>query len=272
MKDIQFADVRNYKIAYEYRKNPEPKAVVIMVHGMGEHCWRYDHVVDMFHAGGYSTLRFDLPGHGRSSGKRGHIRRYEEMLDTLDYFIEKSKEETKPQFIFAHSMGGNIALGYLLFRRPKLRGAIIASPWIALSFKPSFIKSFLATILSKIAPWMSKRNQIDLNALSQDVEVVKAYADDDLIHDHISPRLFVEMSRVATLIQLRAFRIKQNCLLYHGSDDGITAFWATKLVASKMKNARFIRYESGFHEMHNEPNKKEVFDNILSYMQDRLSA
>ena len=272
MKEIQFIEVGNYKIAFEECRIENPRASILMVHGMGEHCWRYDHVVKVFNDLGLDVIRFDLPGHGRSSGKRGSIKRYDEVLDCVSHFLKVLDSWGKPKFLFGHSMGGNIVLGTLLFRKPDLKGAIVASPWVALSFKPGFLKSFLATMASKIVPNLVRKNQIDLNSISKDEEVVRAYADDDLIHDHISPRLFVEMSRVATLIQLRAQRTVMPSLLYHGTEDQITAFWATKLIAGKMKNARFVRFESGFHEMHNEPNKEEVFAAIGQFIEERLSA
>ncbi|MGB0165268.1 MAG: lysophospholipase [Luteibaculum sp.] len=268
MDQLNYLRIAGYKIAFEEVKADKPIARIIMVHGLGEHCWRYSHVVKYFIQNGVSVIRFDLPGHGLSSGKRGHIKSYKDVLAPIHHFVNQPQD--LPTFIFGHSMGGNIVLGYLLLRQPQINGAIIASPWVALSFKPGFIKTVLAKIANRVLPSLIKKNDLSVYALSRDNEVVEAYEDDDLVHDWISPRLFVEMSKMATLIQLKARDINANTFLYHGKDDQITAHWATKLISEKMPNARFISYESGYHEMHNEPNKKEVFDNILSYIQERI--
>ncbi len=271
MEDKQEIKIGRYQIAYILEEVPQPKGLVVMVHGMGEHCWRYEHVANVFKGQGLNVLRFDLPGHGLSSGKRGHITAYKDVLAPIHYFLNHMNPEL-PKFLFGHSMGGNIVLGYLLFKQPKLAGAIIASPWVALAFKPGFLKTVLAKIANRIFPSLVKKNYLEVDSLSRDYDVVNSYEEDDLVHDWISPRLFVEMSKVATLIQLRCKEIKNPCMLYHGKEDAITAHWATKLISEKMEQAQFVSYDSGYHEMHNEPNKEEVFDNIRAFVDQRLAA
>ncbi|WP_170227003.1 alpha/beta hydrolase [Luteibaculum oceani] len=272
MKGINYIDIGPYKVAFEVKETANAKACILMVHGMGEHCWRYNHVVDYFVEQDLNVIRFDLPGHGLSSGKRGHIKSYDEVLDCVDYFLGLLNDYNVPSFLFGHSMGGNIVLGELMYRKPKLVGAIVASPWVALTFKMGFFKSLMATIASKLIPAATKKNALAPEILSKDIEVVNQYQSDSLVHDAVSPRLFVEMSRVATMVQLRASRIRTHTLLYHGSGDQLTAPWATKAVADAMPNSKFILYDSGYHEMHNEPNKKEVLENIGQFINERLAT
>lgn len=270
MKGINYVEIGTYNVAYEVVASKNAKASILMVHGMGEHCWRYNHVLEYFASQQLNVIRFDLPGHGLTSGKRGHIKSYDEVLDCVDYFLNHLKEFGVPRFLFGHSMGGNIVLGELMYRKPKLAGAIVASPWVALTFKMGFFKSLMATIASKLIPSATKKNALAPEILSKDIEVVNQYQSDSLVHDFVSPRLFVEMSRVATMVQLRASRIRTHTLLYHGSGDQLTAPWATKAVSDAMPNSQFILYDSGYHEMHNEPNKTEVLENIGQFIEERL--
>ena len=110
-----------------------------MVHGLGEHIQRYDHWAEMFKKEGIGFAGVDLPGHGRSDGRRGDIKSYkvlEEMIDILLKTTIRTFPGT-PVFIYGHSLGGGIVLDYLIRKNPGIKGAIVTSPWLRLSFEPS---------------------------------------------------------------------------------------------------------------------------------------
>jgi alpha-beta hydrolase superfamily lysophospholipase len=91
-----------------------PKAVVVLVHGLGEHINRYQHVADAFVKAGYAMQAFDLRGHGKSAGQRGHTPTYESLMDDIADFIADAQKRYPdlPVFFYGHSMGGNHVINY----------------------------------------------------------------------------------------------------------------------------------------------------------------
>ncbi len=118
------------------------KAVILFVHGIGEHVHRYDHWAALFNKEGIGFVGVDLPGHGRSDGKRGHIKSYALLEEMIDILL-KSCSQTFPGipiYIYGHSLGGGIVLDYILRRNPEVKGAIVTSPYLRLAFEPPKIK------------------------------------------------------------------------------------------------------------------------------------
>ena len=109
----------------------KPKAAIVLVHGHGEHVGRYEHVGAALTGGGYALLGFDLRGHGRSGGPRGHTPSYEAYMDDIAAFLAQAGERHPglPRFLYGHSLGGNLVLNYVLRRRPDLTGVIVTGPW-----------------------------------------------------------------------------------------------------------------------------------------------
>src|SRR5664280_2138450 len=70
-----------------------PKAIVIIVHGLCEHSGRYDYVADKFNAFGYSVYRFDNRGHGRSGGERGYVDDFNELIDDAEKIVDLAAQE-----------------------------------------------------------------------------------------------------------------------------------------------------------------------------------
>src|SRR5438067_2431459 len=110
---------------------PEPmRASVLLVHGMGEHSARYFHVAEHLVRRGYRVCALDLRGHGRSTGRRGDITRYEVLLDDLALAWERLlPADGAPSFLYGHSLGGQIALNFAVEKKPAVAGAVITSPW-----------------------------------------------------------------------------------------------------------------------------------------------
>ena len=103
------------------------KAVVVLVHGMGEHSGRYNHVAKKLTENDFSVVAFDHFGHGKTSGKRGHNPSFEAVLESVTKTIEKAKElfPNKPIFLYGHSMGGNVVVNYSIRIKHQIKGVIL---------------------------------------------------------------------------------------------------------------------------------------------------
>ncbi|MGE5406841.1 MAG: lysophospholipase [Methanosarcina sp.] len=247
------------------------KAVILMVHGIGEHIQRYSYWSDLFYAQNIAFAGVDLPGHGRSDGKRGKIRNYyilDEMIDVLLTTLNKTFPGV-PVYIYGHSLGGGIVLYYLLRKNPRIKGAIITSPSLKLAFQPAKAKLVLASVLKSLFPGLVQPSGLDVNALSHDPAIIEAYKNDPLVHDKVSVGLFMGTMTGASYSLAHAADLKVPTLLLHGSDDMICSPEGTREFASKAKMAELKIWEGGFHELHNETFKNEVFAYILNWINKR---
>ncbi|MGC1376508.1 MAG: lysophospholipase [Anaerolineales bacterium] len=247
----------------------QPKAVICLVHGLGEHVNRYNHVGEAFTAAGYVLQGFDLRGHGQSGGPRGHTPSYESLLNDISDFQADAKKRHPglPVFLYGHSMGGNQVINYALRYPDGLRGVIVTSPWLQLVSRPGAILSFLLKIISAIFPSFSQPNGLKLADISRDPKIVSAYAADPLVHDKISARLFTVMDANALGALERAATLKVPMLLMHGSADRISSADGSKEFAEKAGNIVTLRIWQGlYHETHNEPEKAEVIRAMLDWI------
>lgn len=249
------------------------RAIVIMVHGLGEHIGRYSALADKFIKEEIGFIGVDLPGHGRSDGSRGHIRDYKLLYEMADILCRESANRFPgtPLFIYGQSLGGGIVLNYLLKKDPEIYGAIITSPWLKLAFEPSPSKKKLAAMIKKIIPSMTMSNGLITEHLSRDGNVVKEYHDDPLVHDRISVSLIDGAFSAAAEAIGEASSLKKPVLIMHGTHDKICSSAGSTEFASKTGMVQLRLWEGGFHELHNDLNKSDVFDYTISWINSRLS-
>ncbi len=264
----------NGQVLSGFIKSPgsDLRAVIIMVHGLGEHIRRYEPLAQRFSEQKIGFTGVDLPGHGQSDGKKGHIRDYELIGDMLDILLEESRKTFPgiPQFVYGHSLGGGIVLNYLLKREPSVRGSIITSPWLKLSFEPEKYRIWLAGFINRIFPSFTMPAGLVPAHISHDTKAVSDYLKDPLVHGKISVRLFSEAMRAADFVLANAGRLKVPVLLMHGSDDKICSPEGSRLFKSFTGYADLRIWDGGYHELHHEHFKEDVFDDITRWINERL--
>jgi len=261
-----------------YAQSWEPekpsKGTIALVHGLGEHIGRYEHVGIAMTNAGFALTAFDLRGHGKSGGARGHTPSYDAMMTDLDMFLDLTagRYPGLPRFAYGHSMGGNLVINFALRRKAELEGVIATGPWLKLAFEPQPSKVTLGKLMNSIFPGFSQTSGLDTKALSRDVNVVHAYETDPLVHDKISARLFVEMYQTGLWAFEQAVNFPLPTLLMHGSADTITSPEASRQFAQSAGEKVTLRiWEGCFHEIHNEPEKEEVIKTIIAWLETRLS-
>ena len=247
----------------------QPRAVICLVHGMGEHSGRYTYVADALTQAGYALFTFDIRGHGKSSGPRGHTPSYEAIMKDISSLLEvvNKKFPQLSSFLYGHSLGGNLVLNYVLCRQPHLKGVIATDPWLRLAFEPPRFKIILAQITNYIWPSFSQKNGLDTKVLSRDPEVVHAYENDPLVHDYISARMFIGIYQSGQWALEHASEFSLPLLLMHGGDDKIISVEAGREFASKItENCTLKIWDGLYHEIHNEPEKEEVFKFLIDWL------
>ena len=210
----------------------------------------------------------DLPGHGRSDGKRGYIKNYsltDEMINIL-YNNVRNTFPGIPVFLYGHSLGGGIVLDYLIRKKPDMKGAIVTSPWLKLSFEPSKTKLALASIMKSILPGLLMPSGLVIDHMSHDKEVVEKYKADPLVHYRISVSLIHNAMIAAGFSLDNASELKIPLLLMHGSDDLICSPEGSRQFTEKSKLVELKIWEGGYHELHNELFKDDVFNYLKEWI------
>jgi acylglycerol lipase len=248
------------------------RALILMVHGHGEHIQRYIHWAELFNGNNIGFTGVDLPGHGRSDGKRGHVTDVALLNEMIDIMLEEANKTFSgiPVFLYGHSLGAVIVLNYLLKRNPRIKGAIVTSPPLRLAFEPGKAKLLIAAILKNMLPGLIQPSGLPVEYLSHDKEVIEKYINDPLVHDKISVSLFHTMISSAEYSLSHASDLKLPLLMIHGSDDMICSPKGSIEFAGKTGMAELKIWDGGYHELHNEPFKKEVFDYILNWINKKL--
>ncbi|MFY7672038.1 lysophospholipase [Tenacibaculum sp. MEBiC06402] len=253
----------------QFWKTENVKAVVLILHGLGEHSGRFTEVAENLIDNGYGVAAFDHFGHGKTTGKRGHNPGYESVLDSIAQFIIQTKEifGDVPLFLYGHSMGGNAVLNYMISRDNNIKGVIVTSAFLKLAFQPPAWKLFFGRIIQKIAPSMTLDNEIDTSFISRIPEEVEKYENDSLVHNRVSPNFSLSfIERGAWAIE-NAHRLRKPILLLHGTDDKLISCEGSKEFAkNNPENSTLNLYEGGYHELHNDLCKTEVINDIISWL------
>lgn len=252
-----------------------PRGVMVLVHGAHEHGGRYAHVAERFATAGLALYAVDHLGHGRSPGTRGNIGSMAGTVAGVDELarLAQGRHPGQPTFVYGHSLGGLIALQYITGTPVPLAGAVISAPAVDLS-AASPVQVRAAGLLSRLAPNLGVL-QLEADAVSRDPEVVREYTSDPLNNmGKIRARTGAEMLRTVQAMEPRVRRLRLPLYLVHGTADRLVPVAATEWVAAHATQADVtVRIWDGlYHEPHNEPEREQVLDGIVAWLDERLGA
>jgi|TARA_B100001093_G_scaffold313186_2_gene298867 alpha-beta hydrolase superfamily lysophospholipase len=239
-----------------------PRAVIFLVHGMGEHAKRYAHVIEYFKNVNIATVAIDLRGHGNSEGQRGHMPSFDHMMHDLTLSLAHVTNDYKgtPVILYGHSMGGNLILNYLLRNSDGVIGAIATGPYLRLGFDPPKWKVLLAKLSANIYPALSQPTGLERVALARSPQIIDEYENDPLVHDRMTASFFINIHQAGINAIARSKELEIPILLMHGSEDRLTSPEGSKdFHANAGSNVTFHLLEGLYHEVHNEPEKNQVF-------------
>ena len=270
-----FEGVGRVRLRYRALEVQQPRAALLVVHGLGEHSGRYDRFAEAMTASGVSTYALDLRGHGLSEGRRGHATRFHVLLQDVDRFVREVKglvDARLPTFLLGHSMGGLVALRYLEEYDTQFNGAIILAPWLGTSAAIPRWKTTLAGVFTRLLPAVPISNGIDPKALSRDPDVVRAYQEDPLVHDRITPRLFTEASSAMGAVQRRGDRIHTPLLVMVPDGDRVVDSQRTLAFARSLPagDVTIRVYPGHYHELLNEPDRATTIRELRDWLSARL--
>lgn len=231
------------------------RAVVLLVHGLGEHAGRYAALAAHLNAWGFAVRGYDQYGHGESSGPRGGLPSAHRLLEDLADVIEATHQRfggDLPLIVLGHSLGGLVAASLVARRGAAIDALVLSSP--ALGTRMSPVQKLLLATLPRVAPNLTVGNGLDARFLSHDPQVVAAYRADPLVHDRISARLaqFIVDAGPAVVARAAAWELP-TLLLYAGADRLVDPSASRAFAAAAPQTVTAYRFDELHHEIFNEP-------------------
>lgn len=252
----------------------EVRAVGVVFHGLAEHGGRYTNVVNQLVPQGFAVYALDLIGHGKSSGERLFVNRFEDLTEPLKSFLDmvKSWQPDKKVFMLAHSMGGLVGTFFLLDHQDELDGAVISGALTKVPDNITPVTMFMAKALSKLAPKVRLAG-VDSSGISRDPQEVVAYVNDPLVFTgNTTARMGSEMIRAMERVKAEMGRIKLPVLLLHGGSDYLSDPDASQTlyegVGSEDKTLKI--YEGYYHEIYNDIGKEVPLADVQAWLEAHI--
>lgn len=245
-----------------------PRAIVVIAHGLGEHGRRYRHVVDRLVGAGYTVAVPDHLGHGRSGGKRLRVQDFSDFTTDLDRVLDEVTSDNLQTFLIGHSMGGCIALDYALDHQDKLDGLIISGAAVVPGADLSPIAIRLAPLLGRVAPWLPT-TALDTDNLSRDPQVIADYHDDPLVTTGKIPAgLGAAMLQTMKSFPDRLPSLHLPLLVLHGGNDALTDPAGSTMVDQRAGSTdkTLTIYDGLYHEIFNEPEQDQVIGDVVDWL------
>ncbi|NCT99886.1 MAG: alpha/beta hydrolase [Comamonadaceae bacterium] len=252
-----------------------PRGVVLIVHGLGEHAWRYNDLAHRLNEWGFFVRAYDQRGHGDSGGAPGVLPDDDALLDDLQEMVDDTRRHIAepwscPLILLGHSMGGLVSATFVQRGMARVDALVLSSP--ALDAGLSGFKRWLIGLMMRLSPDTTLGNGLDAEKISHDPAVVKAYQRDRRVHDRISARLARFIDDNGPRVRAAAPRWPVPTLLMFAGDDhlvnpaGSVAF--ANAAPAPMVVAR--RFDGLYHEIFNERDNAAVFDTLRQWL-DRLA-
>lgn len=255
-----------------YRQWPvlQARAVLLIAHGLGEHSARYKHVARFFNQQDIAVYAIDHRGHGESAGFRGHIEDFSHFSEDLHLLAQQLRLQypAQPIHLLGHSMGGLIATGYALRHDSIIDSLVLSAPAYGVQGLGNKLSLKMAPLLALLAPTMGMANGLDVQAISRDPSVVKAYQDDPLVHDRVTPTWAAAFGREQRYVARELNRLSIPVLMLVAGSDRLTdpavaTALFEKITAAKKK---LTVYPQAYHEIFNEPEQLEALQAVQDWL------
>ena len=250
-----------------------PQRVLVAVHGFAEHSGRYDHVGAWFAARDFAVHSYDHRGHGRSDGERGHVDSFSQLLDDLESFLDLVRREHPelPLVLMGHSLGGLVVATLLVERKPDLLGAVVSAPPLELGPGVSKLRLRFARGARRFAPRLRLGAGIDSKDLTRDAKVASAYDDDPLVFKRATASFAAEALETISRTGGAGMHVQIPLLMLHGEADRLCPPRGSRAFHGQLRGAghRLRVYPMLRHEILNEPEQEQVFEDVLGWVQER---
>lgn len=249
-----------------------PKGVALLIHGFGEHSGRYeDSVIPFLCRREWAVLTFDLVGHGLSGGKRGDCAGYPQLLELVGAGWKKARDRFPglPALLYGHSMGGNLAINFVLRGLGRPDALVASSPYLRLAFRPPAWKWWAGRLMLRLYPGITLPAGLDPAGISRDPREVEAYRSDPLVHDRVSPRYSFPILEAGQWALEHARSLAIPTFVAHGTADPIIDPEGSRLLCAHAPACTPYWQEGAYHELHHEKGRQQFFESLGRWLGER---
>ncbi len=270
-----FDGVGGVRIVFDvWTPDTEPRGVVVLSHGFGEHARRYDHVAQRFGEAGLVTYALDHRGHGRAGGKRVRVRKIDEYTGDFHTLVRTASAEFPglTRTVLGHSMGGGIVFAYGVEHPGDYELMVLSGPAVYAHVGVPRAKRLLGKTVGSLLPDLPVE-QLDANAVSRDPEVVAAYNADPLVHHGKVPAgVGKALITVGETMPRRARDLTSPLLVVHGAEDRLIPASGSEVLVDCVgaTDVHLKIYPELYHEVFNEPERDRVLDDVTAWIEARL--
>jgi alpha-beta hydrolase superfamily lysophospholipase len=274
-RDIEVKAADGLMLRGRWWRRAEPRGIVVVTHGFGEHGGTYANTAEWLGSAlDLDVVAVDLRGHGRSPGRRGVVRRYEDLTDDISCavsWVARNRPDI-PRFLLGHSNGGQVALRVALGGRVSVDGLIVSNPALRIVQPIPAHKLRLGKFLLRYAPWVTLRTELRVERLTRDPEMQRSMQRDRLRHKRMSPPLFFGMVDGGRMLLDRAGEIRSPIVLLVGGQDPIVDPAASRELYDRLgsEDKTLLLYPRMVHEPLNDVGREQVLDDVARWIEARL--
>lgn len=254
------------QLVRRWQPEGEVRAEVVLVHGLAEHCGRYERTGGQLAEAGLAVTAMDLIGFGATGGSRGFVEDWSQFLDQVGELVSEARDTGRPVVLLGHSLGGLIALDYALSERTAPDLLVLSAPSIG---GGAGWQKLLAPVAGAIAPRLRMPTAVKGEQLSRDPAVGEGYFADPLVQTSASTRLGAEAFEAQERVQESLANLSVPTLVIHGGADTLVPPQSS-VPLGKLENVERRLYPTLRHESFNEPEGPEVVDEVIGWIGEHL--
>jgi lysophospholipase len=277
VRDIEVRSVDGMTLLGRWWRRQAPRGVVVVSHGFAEHGGCYRRIADLLGARlEFDVIAVDYRGHGLSPGRRGVVKRYDDLVGDLSSVLAWTARQLPavPRFVLAHSNGGQVALRLVLAGDSSFDGLVVSNPAVRIAVPIAPAKLKLGRLLARVAPWMTLNGDNRPGVLTRDPAVEAEHRADPLRHNRISPPLFFGMVEGGEMLLARAGEIRIPLLMLLGGQDTVIDPMTSREFFNRIgsDDKTLIIYPKMVHEPLNELGREQVHDDLVRWLEQHLPA
>ncbi len=277
VRDIEVRAADGLTLRGRWWRRAQPRGALVIAHGFSEHGGTYRHVAEWLGSAlDLDVIAVDLRGHGRSPGRRGVVRRYDDLVGDLARALEWTARQhpDTPRFLLGHSNGGQVALRLVLQERVPVEGLIISNPALRIAMPIPAYKLKLGRFLLRHAPWVTLRGDTRADMLTRDPEIQRAHRADRLRHSRISAPLFFGMVEGGEMVMARGGEVHSPIVMLIGGQDPVVDPAAARELYDHLgsEDKTLLLYPKMLHEPLNELGRDQVLDDLVRWIEPRIRA
>ncbi len=263
-----------------FKNDPKKNTTIFLLHDVCQYHGRFLSLINWTreHCPGISFVTIDFMGHGLSSGTRGHVDHFENLVDDVLFIInkiEKNKDEEEKWIVLGHGLGGLVALDLINRHQEdmtkRIDGLILSNfilRFTSLFFEIENKLTFISAAIKKIITHSKLVDVLKGSEMLSDPQAILIYQQDPLIIHRPTFITFKEIQRKVDSIYQDSYFIGRPILILKSEKDNITNSRGIEYFERGVKKELLTekKYSLMKHDLYNEIDNELVFQDIMNWI------